>query len=403
MISAKPTVYTVSELNNYVKGVLDSDAHLKQLFLTGEISNFKAHYSGHYYMTVKDETAAIKAVMFAGNAKRLRFIPENGMKVLILGTVSLFPRDGSYQLYITDMQPDGVGALGIAFEQLKNKLASEGLFAQEHKKPLPAFPRRIGVVTSPTGAAVRDIFNVLARRFPSAEVIIRPCKVQGEGAAADIAKAVEVFNRFKAADVLIVGRGGGSVEDLWAFNEEVVARAVYNSEIPVISAVGHETDFTICDFVADLRAPTPSAAAECAVPDTSELQLHLFSLKQRIVSSAKNAVDMQRAKLSAVENNPVFKDPISKINDNRAELIYLGEKLSAFVKESIDSDKAVLGTLAGKLQALSPLGVISRGYSLTQKGSEIVTDINSVNIGDEVCVKVSGGTFKATVTDVFKE
>ena len=272
MITPTPTVYSVNELNSYVKRILDNDENLKHIFVTGEISNYKAHYSGHLYMTIKDESASVKAVMFAGNASRLRFRPENGMKVLIFGTVSLFPRDGSYQLYISDMQPDGMGALSVAFEQLKKKLAAEGLFSDSYKKPIPKFPTRIGVITSETGAAVQDIFNVLSRRFPSAEVVLRPTQVQGDGAAQDIAKAIYVFNEYNAADVLIVGRGGGSIEDLWAFNEEVVARAVFASEIPVISAVGHETDYTICDFVADLRAPTPSAAAELAVPDRLELK-----------------------------------------------------------------------------------------------------------------------------------
>lgn len=245
MITPKPTVYSVSQLNSYVKGVLDKDENLSHIFVTGEISNYKPHYSGHLYMTVKDETASIKAVMFAGNATKLRFKPENGMKILAFGTVSLFPRDGSFQLYINDMQPDGIGALNIAFEQLKKKLDAEGLFKQEHKKALPKFPQKIGVVTSATGAAVQDIFNVLKRRFPVAEVVLRPCQVQGDGAAEDIAKAIYEFNRLRGADVLIVGRGGGSIEDLWAFNEEIVARAVFASEIPVISAVGHETDYTI--------------------------------------------------------------------------------------------------------------------------------------------------------------
>ena len=238
MYSPNPTVYSVAQLNNYVKSVLDNDENLNHLFVTGEISNYKPHYSGHMYMTIKDETASIKAVMFAGNASRLKFKPENGMKVIIFGTVSLFQRDGSYQLYINDMQPDGIGALNIAFEQLKKKLEAEGLFSSQYKKPIPKFPQKVGVVTSATGAAVQDIFNVLKRRYPVAEVVLRPCQVQGEGAANDIANAIKEFNKVKGADVLIVGRGGGSIEDLWAFNEEIVARAVFESEIPVISAVG---------------------------------------------------------------------------------------------------------------------------------------------------------------------
>lgn len=403
MISATPTVYSVSQLNNYVKGVLDKDENLAHIFVSGEISNFKAHYSGHYYLTVKDEAAAIKAVMFAGNASRLRFMPENGMKVIIFGTVSLFPRDGSYQLYINDMQPDGAGALNVAFEQLKKKLSAEGLFSQEHKKPIPKFPKRVGVVTSFTGAAVRDIFNVLGRRFPAAEVVIRPCKVQGDGAAEDIAKAIKEFNEYGCADVLIVGRGGGSIEDLWAFNEEVVARAIYASSIPIISAVGHETDYTICDFVADLRAPTPSAAAECAVPDAMELKSRLLSYKQHLFTLAKNAVKAERTKLELIEKSGALKDPTLKIKDNKSELVYLSEKLSMLADSYINSNKNKLSAIAGKLDALSPLGVIARGYSLTQSGDKVVTSVKNVKIGDEISVKLSDGTFTANVTNIVEE
>ena len=400
MISVKPTVYSVSQLNNYVKGILDNDVNLKQVFVTGEISNFKAHYSGHLYMTVKDENSAVKAVMFAGNASRLRFKVENGMKIIALGTVSLFSRDGSYQLYITDMQPDGVGALNIAFEQLKKKLEAEGLFSQEHKKKLPRFPERVGVVTSETGAAVQDIFNVLGRRYPAAKVILRPCKVQGEGAAEDIASAIRQFNASESADVLIVGRGGGSIEDLWAFNEEVVARAVFDSRIPVISAVGHETDFTICDFVADLRAPTPSAAAECAVPDSKELRAYILSSRQHLFSMMRGIVDIQRNKLFELGRRPALRDPLVKINDNRKELLYLNEKLSVIGEALITDNKAILGALAGKLDALSPLGVLARGYSIALSGDKIIKETDNVKIGDEITVRLSDGFLKAEINDI---
>ena len=397
MITPTPTVYSVSQLNSYVKGVLDRDENLAHVFVTGEISNYKAHYSGHLYMTVKDETASIKAVMFAGNASKLRFKPENGMKILAFGTVSLFLRDGSYQLYINDMQPDGVGALNIAFEQLKKKLEAEGLFRQEHKKPLPECPQKIGVVTSSTGAAVQDIFNVLKRRFPVAEVVLRPCQVQGEGAAEDIAKAIYEFNKLNAADVLIVGRGGGSIEDLWAFNEEIVARAVFASRIPVISAVGHETDYTICDFVADLRAPTPSAAAECAVPDMFELKANLVSLRQHIFSLIRNKMNIERSSLSSFEKRLALRDPVTNINEQRKELVYLTEKLSILTNSILEDNKSKISALAGKLDALSPLSVISRGYALVEKDDKPVTKVKDLKKDDVISIKLSDGQVKARI------
>ncbi len=397
MISPSPTIYSVSKLNSYVKGILDRDENLAHIFVTGEISNYKAHYSGHLYMTLKDETASIKAVMFAGNASKLRFEPENGMKVLAFGTVSLFPRDGSFQLYINDMQPDGVGALNIAFEQLKKKLEAEGLFKQVHKKPLPKFPERIGVVTSSTGAAVQDIFNVLKRRYPVAKVVLRPCQVQGDGAAEDIAKAINEFNNMKAADVLIVGRGGGSIEDLWAFNEEVVARAVFASEIPVISAVGHETDYTICDFVADLRAPTPSAAAECAVPDIFELKANLVSYKQHVFSVMRNRLNIERSELSSIKKTLSLRDPVTNINEQRKELVFLTEKLTALTNSALDSNKSIISALAGKLDALSPLSVISRGYALVEKDNKPVTKVEELKKDDIISVKLSNGQVKANI------
>ncbi len=400
MITPTPTVYSVNELNVYVKRILDNDENLKHIFVTGEISNYKAHYSGHLYMTIKDESASVKAVMFAGNASRLRFRPENGMKVLIFGTVSLFPRDGSYQLYISDMQPDGMGALSVAFEQLKKKLAAEGLFSDSHKKPIPQFPKRIGVITSETGAAVQDIFNVLSRRFPAAEVVLRPTQVQGDGAAQDIAKAIYIFNEYNAADVLIVGRGGGSIEDLWAFNEEVVARAVFASEIPIISAVGHETDYTICDFVADLRAPTPSAAAELAVPDKLELKSELISYKQHILNLTKNKLERERSKLLAIEKSGALRDPVTKLNENRRELLYLSERITNLTVSAVDSNKMKYVALVGKLNALSPLGVISRGYALAERGGKVVTRVKDVSVNDEISVRLSDGTLKAKVIGI---
>ena len=400
MITPTPTVYSVNDLNNYVKQILDKDENLKYVFVTGEISNFKAHYSGHMYLTLKDEKAAIKAVMFAGNASKLRFMPENGMKILAFGTVSLFPRDGSYQLYISDMQPDGIGALNIAYEQLKKKLEAEGLFSTVHKKLIPEFPARVGVITSATGAAVQDIFNVLSRRYPAAEVVLRPTKVQGEGAANDIARAIKAFNDFEAADVLIVGRGGGSIEDLWAFNEEIVARAVFESKIPVISAVGHETDYTICDFVADLRAPTPSAAAELAVPDRLELKGALLSYKQHLYGLAKNILLKERSKLGAIEQKDVMRNPVVKINENRKELAFISERIESLTENALKDSKNNLAALAGKLDALSPLSVVSRGYALVENNGKIVKSTSDISINDDILLKISDGTVVARVLEV---
>lgn len=400
MFTATPKVYSVNELNNYVKNILDDNENLRQILVSGEISNYKAHYSGHLYMTIKDEAASVKAVMFAGNAAKLRFNPENGMKVLILGTVSLFPRDGSYQLYINTMQPDGYGALSIAFEQLKKKLEKDGLFSSEHKKPIPVFPHRVGVVTSSTGAAIQDIFNVLSRRFPAAEVVVRPSQVQGDGAAEDIARAIKEFNRLNGADVLIVGRGGGSIEDLWAFNEEIVARAVFESEIPVISAVGHETDYTICDFVADLRAPTPSAAAELAVPDIHELKGELLAYKQQLAGLSKHFFNTERGKLTAIEKSGVLKDPLIKLNENRRNIAYLNEKLCDLTYSALENNKHKFSALVGKLEVLNPLGVISRGYALIKKGDSLLKSTNELEIDDEINIKLSDGSVNAKVISI---
>ncbi len=403
MYTPTPKIFSVSEVNAYAKNLLDNDDNLKHIFVTGEISNYKAHYSGHLYMTIKDETSSVKAVMFAGNAARLKFSVENGMKVLVFGTVSLFSRDGSFQLYINDMQPDGVGVLNVAFEQLKKKLADEGLFDENSKKPLPEFPEKIGVVTSATGAAIQDIFNVLKRRYPVAQVVVRPCQVQGEGAAQDIANAIKEFNRLNGADVLIVGRGGGSIEDLWAFNEETVARAVYESQIPIISAVGHETDFTICDFVADKRAPTPSAAAEIAVPDIFELKGDLSYFKQQISALTKNAISFERTRLLSFEKNSALRDPVLKLNENRQNLLYLSEKLDSAATTHFQGKKLRLSTLAGKLDALSPLKVISRGYALVNTNKSIIASVEQVNIGDNVEITLSNGCLQAQVTKIYSE
>ena len=400
MQSVSPTVLTVTELNNYVKKLLDNEPNLKNVFVTGEISNFKNHYSGHMYMTIKDEGGAIKAVMFSSYANRLRFVPENGMKVIIFGSVSLYNKDGSYQFYITDMQPDGLGALNLAFEQLKEKLQNEGLFNAEHKKPLPEFPQKIGVMTAPDGAAVRDIFSVLKRRYPVAEIVFYPVAVQGASAAPEIAKGIQLFNEKNACDVLIVGRGGGSLEDLWAFNEEIVARAIFASNIPVISAVGHETDFTIADFVADLRAPTPSAAAEVAVPDIFELKAGLLGLKQHLAVLIKNRVNAEREFLINTEKQMNLISPSNKILNSRTELVNINEKLINTMLLKLNNEKAKISVLASKLNALSPLEVLSRGYAISYKEASPVTSVKQVAAGDNIKVVVKDGELFATVNEV---
>ena len=397
MYSVSPTVYSVTELNNYVKRILEMDENLKNVFVTGEISNFKNHYSGHMYMTIKDEGGAIKAVMFSSYASRLKFVPENGMKVIIFGSVSLYNKDGSYQLYITDMQPDGLGALNLAYEQLKERLQNEGLFNLEFKKPIPKFPKKIGVMTAPDGAAVRDIFSVLKRRYPVAEIVFSPVAVQGASAAPEIAKAINLFNEQKAADVLIVGRGGGSLEDLWAFNEEVVARAIFQSQIPVISAVGHETDFTIADFVADLRAPTPSAAAELAVPDIFELKSDLLGLKQHLSVLMRNMIVAEKEKVENFQKQITILSPSNKIKNSRQELSNLYEKAVNSMTLKMNEEKAKISLLSSKLNALSPLNVLSRGYSITYNNDSPIKSVNDVKTGDNIKVRVTDGEFFAEV------
>ncbi len=393
-------VLTVTQLNNYVKSVIDSDDRLSLLYLSAEISNFTNHYrTGHFYMTLKDENSSVRAVMFKGDAVRLRFMPENGMNVLVRGRLSVFPRDGQYQVYIEDMQPDGKGSLHVAFEQLKEKLLKEGLFDKDKKKPIPQYPQRVGVVTSATGAAVRDIINVLGRRFPLAEIVLCPVQVQGETAAPSICAAIELFNRKKAADVLIVGRGGGSVEDLWAFNEESVARAVYASRIPIISAVGHETDFTICDFVADLRAPTPSAAAELCVPDRYEEKSFVNLLYLRCRRAVTASVEKQRKIIVQTEKSAGLKNPLHLIETGRLNLDKLSKKADSAMRMKLSEKKAELSRLSGKADALSPLKVLSRGYSITEKDGTAVSGIKEISQNDMISVRFSDGRAKCTVID----
>ena len=412
---------TVTQLNKYIKNLLETDINLSPVSVKGEISNFKLHSSGHCYMTIKDETAQIRAVMFKTYTSSLKFTPENGMKITATGKISVYERDGQYQMYIFAMQPDGLGDLHVEYEKLKAKLTAEGIFDVAHKKPIPKIPKAIGVVTSPTGAAIRDIINVATRRYPLAEIIVCPVLVQGENSAKQIANAIEYMNREKLADVLIVGRGGGSIEDLWSFNEEIVAYAIYNSEIPVISAVGHETDFTIADFAADLRAPTPSAAAELAVPSALELKANLSAYLNRMLMVTKQTIDLKRSIVSGFS----LKSPIDYINQNRLRTNNAMQKISNLVTESVIksrnktdvysqkinntvhnmfSEKAKhLSINIAKLDALSPLKVMTRGYSVALAKDGILKSVDNVCKGDEITVKLADGSIDCMVENINKE
>ena len=386
------TVLSVTQLNTYVKSILEGDLLLRNVFVVGEISNFTNHYrTGHYYMTLKDENSCIKAVMFRSANQRLRFMPESGMGVIVRGRVSLYDRDGQYQLYIEDMQPDGIGALNLAFEQLKNKLAAEGLFDESFKKPIPSRVRKIGVVTSATGAVIQDIKNVVSRRYPLAEIILAPVEVQGVNAAPQIAAAIGDFNSGDYADVLIVGRGGGSLEDLWAFNEEIVARAVFRSKIPVISAVGHETDFTICDFVADLRAPTPSAAAELAVPDIRDDIAFVNGAVSLMESAIDKRINSELDKLYLLKDKLNLLSPTNLIDErmNTVSLLY-NDALNR-INDKLNCEGNRFAVACAKIDSLNPIKVLSRGYSITMKENKIIKSINDVTCGDRISVKFSDG------------
>lgn len=386
------TVLSVTQLNTYVKSILEGDLILRNVFVVGEISNFTNHYrTGHYYMTLKDENSCIKAVMFRSANQRLRFMPESGMGVIVRGRVSLYDRDGQYQLYIEDMQPDGIGALNLAFEQLKNKLAAEGLFDESFKKSIPSRVRKIGVVTSATGAVIQDIKNVVSRRYPLTEIILAPVEVQGVNAAPQIAAAIDDFNSGDYADVLIVGRGGGSLEDLWAFNEEIVARAVFRSRIPVISAVGHETDFTICDFVADLRAPTPSAAAELAVPDIRDDIAFVNGAVSLMESAIDKRIKSELDKLYLLKDKLNLLSPTNLIDErmNTVSLLY-NDALNR-INDKLNCEGNRFAVACAKIDSLNPIKVLSRGYSITMKENKIIKSINDVTCGDRISVKFSDG------------
>ncbi len=398
-------VITVSQLNRYVKMLLQEDVALTPVYVSGEISNFVNHYkSGHLYFSLKDENALVKAVMFRTYAARLAFRPEGGMKVIVRAKASVYEKDGTFQLYVEDMQPDGVGALQIAYEQLKKRLQEEGLFDAARKKALPPFPTRIGVITSPTGAAVRDILNILARRYPLAQVVFLPVLVQGEGAPPQLVAALERMNREKAADVLIIGRGGGSLEELWAFNDERVCRAVAASEIPVISAVGHETDFTLCDFAADLRAPTPSAAAELAVPDAAELFLSLRQTQVQLTVLMRSRLEKVRTELQILHRQKALSSPTYYVEQMAMQLDLLTRSFEHSAKTALQDAHAQLSALAAKLDALSPLKVLSRGYAMARTdGGRLVTSVADVCKGDTLYMDMCDGTLVCMVQDIQKE
>lgn len=395
-------VLSVSQLNRYIKMNFDADENLANIFISGEISNFTNHYrTGHLYFTLKDDSAAVRAVMFNSSAKRLKFMPEDGMKVIARGRVSVYEASGQYQLYVDDMQPDGVGALNLAYEQLKEKLQKEGLFSELHKKPLPPYPEKVGVITSPTGAAVRDIINVLGRRFPYAEIVFCPVLVQGEGAHLQLTDAVNLFNSERAADVIIIGRGGGSIEDLWEFNDEGLARAVYNSDIPVISAVGHETDFTICDFVADMRAPTPSAAAELAVPDANELQYALSALKNRMFLNVSSGIADRRSRLEYLTSNGALKSPDEMLSNRSQRLDTAFSKMLSSYENRIGGKKVEFISAATALSKLDPMLVLMRGFAfVSDKSGKNVYSSQALAKGDKINVRFHDGSAVCEVKEI---
>lgn len=400
-----PGALTVTQLNEYVKRIIETTPQLTDVYVKGEISNFKNHYStGHFYFTLKDEGGQLRAVMFKSSASKMKFIPEDGMKVTAHGRISAFVRDGTYQMYCDSMEPDGVGALYIAFEQLKKKLEYEGLFDPSRKKPIPKIPRRVGIITSPTGAAIRDMINVCGRRFPYATLVLYPTLVQGPDAPPQLAAGMRYFNETNSVDVIIIGRGGGSIEDLWAFNDESVARAVAASHIPVISAVGHETDFTICDFVADKRAPTPSAAAELAVPETVELKRKISNIITREADVISMMLSQRREKLLSLSQTRAMTNPMNFIDDRRMAADLLADRLLRAENRIIEMKKADMGREAGKLNALNPLSVISRGYSAVYKNDgTLVKNIEDVMPGDTVAFKTIGGEAVCTVDEIKKQ
>ena len=388
---------SVTELNKYIKDKIDKDEMLNNVFVKGEISNYKHHYTGHLYFTLKDENSLIKCIMFKGYAANLKFEPKDGMKVTIFGSVSVFERDGVYQIYVKAMQEDGIGSLYKAYEEMKAKLEKEGLFDQSHKKKIPLMPRCIGVLTSNTGAVIRDIINVSTRRNPNVYIKLLPVPVQGPGAAEKIVDAIKTMNEKKLADVIIVARGGGSLEDLWPFNEEIVARAIYDSELPVISAVGHETDFTIADFVADLRAPTPSAAAELAVPNIADIKLKLEGYDNRYKLALKKKVEFMKLRYEKCMNSRVFKEPLQKINEKYILIDMKVKTMQNSISNIYNNKKTNMIKHIAKLDALSPLKTLTRGYSIVQANGKVVKSIEELKKDEEIDIRLVDGQARAKV------
>ena len=401
---AERYIFTVSELNQFIKDLLDNVPPLTDLLLRGEISNYKVYPSGHHYFTLKDSQCAVKCVLFKGSAMKLRFRPENGMQVIASGRISVYPRDGAYQLYCTGLSPDGVGDLSVAYEQLKEKLRLEGLFDEAHKKPLPPYPQRIAIVTSPAGAAVHDMIRILRRRYPIAKVLLLPVRVQGTEAPAEIAGAIRYANRHRLADVLITGRGGGSLEDLWAFNDERVARAIYDSEIPVISAVGHEPDVAISDFVADRRASTPSNAAEIAVPDRMELLRWLDGADSRMARGVTRQLKASQERLDSLAQKRVLTDPTALIADKGMQLDHLQHRLAAAMRTVTDRENGRFAALAASLDALSPLRVLGRGYALAQtEDGTVLRSAAQTAAGERIRVRLAQGQLVCDVAETKEE
>jgi len=391
-------ILSISQINEYIRNKMDGDPLLNQVAVKGEISNYKLYPSGHHYFTLKDESAALKCVMFKGNALKLRFRPENGMKIIAMGKISVYPRDGAYQLYCTAMSMDGIGDLYAAFEQLKKKLASQGLFDPAHKIPLPKYPETIGIITSSAGAAVHDMLRILRKRFPLSKVILLPVRVQGVEAPGEIAAAIRYANKHNLADLLIVGRGGGSIEDLWAFNDERVAYAIYYSQIPIISAVGHEPDVTISDYVADLRAATPSNAAELAVPDKEALIQTLDSFSSAMSAALNRQVKSAKQQLDALSCHPALQTPTGYLDQKQQQLVFLKNRMTSAQNQIISKNTQRYIAVTAKLDAMSPLKVLTRGYSMSQKeDGTVIRSVDQVEPGERITVSLSDGKLSATV------